>query len=260
MKTAAVSARTISLNSDIGEGFGAWSIADDAALLTIITDANVACGFHAGDPDIMRTTCLQANQAGITVGAQVGYWDLRGFGRRFMAVDPKTIVNDVLYQLGALSAFTRAAGTEIRYLKVHGALYHAAVAHSPYAEAIIDALGHFDPDLPLLCQPGTPLARTAESAGRRIIREGYVDRAYTAEGLLAPRDEAGSVFNDPAVCAEQAVSLAMRGQVVSKDGSTVTVAVDSLCIHSDSPGAPNLARAVRRALQNAGATLTPLGS
>lgn len=252
--------RVISLNTDIGEGFGAWRIADDAALLDVVTDANLACGFHASDPDIMRTTCEVAASRDITVGAQVGYGDLRGFGRRFIEVDPASITNDVLYQLGALSAFTAAAGRKTGYLKIHGALYHAAVARAEYADAVIAAMKLYDSTMPMMCQPGTSLFDAATTAGLRTIAEGYIDRAYTAEGLLVPRSIAGSVISDRDECVSRALKLALEHRVETFDGPTIEVAADSLCIHSDSPGAPELARAVRDALEGAGVTVAALGT
>jgi UPF0271 protein len=252
--------RVISLNTDIGEGFGAWQIADDAALLEVVTDANLACGFHASDPDIMRATCEVAASRNITVGAQVGFDDLRGFGRRFIEVDPASITNDVLYQLGALSAFTAIAGQRTGYLKIHGALYHAAVARAEYADAVVAAMTLYDATMPLMCQPGTSLFDAATAAGLRVIAEGYIDRAYTAEGLLVPRSIAGSVITDLDECVSRALLLAMENRVKTCDGTTIEVAAHSLCIHSDSPGAPQLARAVREALEGAGVSVAALGT
>jgi len=249
---------TISLNTDIGEGFGAWAIADDDALLNLVTDANIACGAHAGDSDIMRRTCEVAAARGINIGAQVGYFDLRGFGRRFIETNPATLTNDVLYQLGALQAFTAAAGIKIKYLKIHGALYHAAVARPDYAAAVIGAATLFDPDLPFMCQPGTALFDAVTASGLTPIREGYIDRAYTSEGLLVSRERPGSLITDRGVCAARAVDMAVRGTIESIDGRPVAVSAESVCIHSDSPGAVEIARAVRTALQDAGVIIAPI--
>ena len=249
---------TISLNTDIGEGLGMWTIADDDALLNVVTDANLACGAHASDPDIMGRTCYTAVRNGVNVGAQPGYFDIRGFGRRFIETDPASLTNDVLYQLGALSAFTRAAGTTVKYLKIHGALYHAAVKRPEYADAVIAAAKLFDPDMPFMCQPGTTLHDAVTAAGLPVIREGYIDRAYTADGLLVPRGEPGAVITDVEKCAERAVSIAVRGEVEAIDGSPVSVPADSVCIHSDSPGAVRIALAVRSALEAAGVKVSPL--
>jgi UPF0271 protein len=248
----------ISLNTDIGEGLGAWTIADDEALLETVTDANLACGAHASDPDIMRRTCETAARNGVNIGAQPGYFDIRGFGRRFIETDPASLTNDVLYQLGALSAFTRATGLEIRYLKIHGALYHAAVKRAEYAAAIIDAAKLFDPEMPFMCQPGTALFDAVTAAGLTTIREGYIDRAYTADGLLVPRGEPGALITDATACAERAVRIAVHGEVEAIDGTIVPVPADSVCIHSDSPGALEIARAVRRALEAAGVKVSPI--
>lgn len=248
----------ISLNTDIGEGLGAWRIADDEALLAIVTDANLACGAHASDPDIMRKTCEIAATRDVSVGAQVGYFDIRGFGRRYIDMDPGTLINDVLYQLGALHAFTRATGTGIAYLKIHGALYHAAVQRADYAEAIISAAMLFDPNMPVMCQPGTTLFGAVTNAGLRTIREGYIDRAYTPEGLLVPRGLPGALITDVEQCAERAVGIAVRGEVEAIDGTIIPVPAESVCIHSDSPGAVEIASAVRYALEQAGVAVAAL--
>lgn len=247
----------ISLNTDIGEGFGAWRIADDQALLGLVTDANVACGFHAGDPSIMRETCRIAAVNAVSVGAQVGYRDLEGFGRRFIEVPPRVLTNEVIYQLGALDALGRVEGSGLTYVKVHGALYHAAVQHERFADAIIGAVLSYDASLPVLCQPGTSFATAAEGAGLPIFREGFIDRAYRADGLLVPRDAPGAVITDPEAAAERAVRLA-HGEVETIDGEVIELQVDSLCIHSDSPGAVGVATAVRRALVADGVALAGL--
>lgn len=249
---------TISLNTDIGEGLGAWQIADDDSLLAIVTDANLACGAHASDPDIMRRTCEVAAERGVSIGAQVGYFDIRGFGRRYIETDPSTLTNDVLYQLGALHAMTLAAGSRIAYLKIHGALYHAAVQRSDYAQAVIAAAKLFNPDMPFMCQPGTSLYAAVTNAGLTTIREGYIDRAYTPEGLLVPRGLPGALITDLNQCAERAVGIAVRGEVTAIDGTLVPVPADSVCIHSDSPGAVEIASAVRKALEDAGVAVEPL--
>ncbi|MBA0050919.1 LamB/YcsF family protein [Streptomyces sp. AJS327] len=250
--------RRMSLNSDIGEGFGAWVMADDEALLRTVTDANVACGFHAGDPTLMRRTCETAAVNGVTVGAQVGFQDLRGFGRRYIAIPEKELLDDLLYQLGALAGIARVAGTSVRYVKPHGALYHSAVAHDEHAAAVVGAIHEYDSDLPLVCQPGTRLARHAQDAGLGLVREGFIDRAYTADGLLVPRGRPGAVHTDPAAAVRQAVTLATSGTVTADDGTVMPMPVDSLCVHSDSPGAASFARRTREALEAAGVCVTSL--
>jgi UPF0271 protein len=245
-------AHQISINSDIGEGYGVWSLADDRGLLEVVTDANVACGFHGGDPDILLQTCRDAAEQGVTVGAQVGYYDLRGFGRRFIDVPPPSLAADVLYQLGALEGIARSCGLQIAYLKVHGALYHACVQRPDMAQAIADGLRMFGRDIPVMCQPDTAFSQTIAEAGCALLREGYIDRAYQPDGLLVPRGQDGAMITDPVAAAQRAVQIATTGTVTAIDGSTLSLDVESICIHSDSPGALEIARAVRAALEAEG--------
>jgi UPF0271 protein len=262
MTEAGGASLAVSLNSDIGEGYGAWAIADDEALLGLITDANVACGFHAGDPDILRRTCDTAAASGVGVGAQVGFDDLRGFGRRFIQVPKKSLVNDVLFQLGALSGMAAVAGTRVSYVKPHGALYHAATQHDDYAGAVVEAVLEYaaagQGELSLLCQPATRLAARAEAAGITVVAEGFLDRSYTADGLLVPRSEPGAVITDLDEVCRRAVRMVQQGTVEASDGTEVAMRVASLCVHSDSPGAVEVARAVRTALEQAGVELRSL--
>ena len=262
MAEAGTAPVVVSLNSDIGEGYGAWSIADDEALLGLVTDANVACGFHAGDPDILRRTCETAAAKGVGVGAQVGFDDLRGFGRRFIQVPKQSLVNDVLFQVGALSGLAAVAGTRVSYVKPHGALYHATTQHDDYAGAVVEAILEYaaagQGDLALLCQPGTRLAERAETAGVPVVAEGFLDRGYTADGLLVPRSEPGAVITDLDQVCRRAVRMVQQGTVEAADGTEVQMRVASLCVHSDSPGAVEVARAVRTALEQAGVELRPL--
>ncbi len=250
--------RVVSLNTDIGEGYGVWRVTDDAALLAVVTDANVACGFHAGDPDILRRTCEVAAEGGVGVGAQVGFADLRGFGRRFVQVPRESLVNDVLYQLGALAALASVAGTRVSYVKPHGALYHAATQHDDYAAAVVEAMLAYDSALALLCQPGTRLAELAGREGVQHVAEGFVDRGYTSDGLLVPRSEPGAVVTDLDEARSRAVRMAREGTVDAVDGTTIPMQVESLCVHSDSPGALEVATAVREALEAEGIALRPL--
>ncbi|WP_233492313.1 LamB/YcsF family protein [Blastococcus sp. TF02A-30] len=247
----------IDLNADLGEGFGVWRLGDDDALLGVVSSANVACGFHAGDPSTMRRVCAGAAAAGVAVGAQVSYRDLAGFGRRFVDVAPAELADDVLYQLAALDGVARATGTRVRYVKPHGALYNAVVAHEEQARAVVDAVVAYDPALPVLGLPGSALLRAAAAAGLRTVPEGFADRGYTAAGTLVPRREPGALVTDPAAVAERAVRMAAEGAVVAVDGGTVPVAVESVCVHGDTPGAVALARAVRTALEDAGLAVTP---
>jgi UPF0271 protein len=243
---------TISLNADIGEGFGNWTIADEETLLSAITDANVACGFHAGDPDTMARMCALAAQLEVAVGAHVGFHDLRGFGRRYVAVPGKTLANDVRYQIGALLAFASAAGIPLSYVKPHGALYHSAASHAEHAQAIVEAILSLDHVVPVLCQTGSQLASHAEKAGIPVIAEGFMDRAYTGDGTLVPRGEPGAIISHPELAAERAVQMVTTQTVTASSGESIPINVQSLCVHSDSPGATAIAKATRAALEQAG--------
>jgi UPF0271 protein len=238
---------TVDLNSDLGEGFGIWRLGDDDALLGVVTSANVACGFHAGDPSIMRRVCATAAERGVAIGAQVGYRDLAGFGRRRIDVDPGELRDEVSYQIGALSAF----GT-VAYVKPHGALYHTAAVDPVPARSIVDAVTAWRAPLPLLCQPGSVLARLAGEAGIRVVPEGFADRGYRPDGRLVPRSEPGAVLSSVDDVVARAVRMALDGVVVAVDGSTVPVPVESLCVHGDTPGAVTMASRVREALAAAG--------
>jgi 5-oxoprolinase (ATP-hydrolysing) subunit A len=249
--------RVIDLNADLGEGFGVWRLGDDDALLGVVTSANVACGFHAGDPSTMRRVCAGAVAAGVAIGAQVSYRDLAGFGRRFIDVPPAELADDVLYQLAALDGIARAEGGRVGYVKPHGALYNAAVHHEGQARAVVDAVRAYDPSLPVLGLPGSSLLRRAEAAGLHPVPEGFADRGYTPEGTLVPRREPGALVTDPSAVAERAVRMAVDGVVTAIDGTAVDVAVASICVHGDTPGAVQLARAVRSALQEAGLDPAP---
>ncbi|WP_460696884.1 LamB/YcsF family protein [Nocardia thraciensis] len=240
----------IDLNSDLGEGFGAWSMGDDAALLEIVTSANIACGFHAGDPSIMRRTCELAVARGVRIGAHVSYRDLAGFGRRAMAVPPRELSDECLYQIGALDAFARGAGDRVRYVKPHGALYHAASSDRAVADAVAGAAASFG-GLGLLGPPGSQMAAAAAAAGIDFYAEGFADRAYTPAGTLVSRSSPGSVLDEEAALA-QAVSIASDGQTSDMDGARVAVRARSLCVHGDSPGAVAMARAIRDALVSKG--------
>ncbi len=245
------------LNADIGEGFGIWRLGDDEALLAVITSANVACGGHAGDPSIMRRVCAIAAERGVVVGAQVGYRDLAGFGRRRIEYTFEELRDEVTYQIGALEAFCRLAGTSVRYVKPHGALYHAAAVDESPAAALVAAVVDYDRTLPLLCPPGSVLAQLATGVGLRAVGEGFVDRGYLPSGALVPRSAPGALVTDPEVVAERAVRMATDRTVLAVDGSIVACPVESICLHSDTPGAVALAQRVRAALREAGVPLTP---
>ena len=247
----------IDLNSDLGEGFGQWTLGDDDALLDLVTSANIACGFHAGDPSVLRRTCERAAERGVAIGAQVGYRDLAGFGRRFIDMDPHDLTNDVLYQIGALEAFARVAGTRVSYVKPHGALYNAIVHHETQAAAVVDAVRRYDPDLAVLGLPGSVWLRLAAEAGLTVVAEAFADRAYTPEGTLVSRREPDAVLHDPEVVAARCVRLATTGEIEAVDGSIVAVQADSICVHGDSPGAVQMAAAVRRGLEEVGIEIAP---
>jgi UPF0271 protein len=243
------------LNSDLGEGYGCWTLGDDAALLEVVTSANVACGFHAGDPATIDRTVRTAVERGVAIGAQVSYPDLVGFGRREMDVPPADLTADVLYQLGALEAFARAAGSRVRYLKPHGALYNRIAADPVQAGAVVEAIRRYDPELPLLTLPGSAAMRAAAEAGIQAVGEGFADRAYTPEGRLVSRRQPGAVLHDPDQVAARAVRMATEGRVETADGGEVAVEIRSLCVHGDTQGAVALAKAVRAALDEAGVRL-----
>ncbi|MQA11605.1 MAG: 5-oxoprolinase subunit PxpA [Pseudonocardiaceae bacterium] len=250
-------APVVSLTTDIGEGFGMWTLTDDDSLLEIVSSANVACGFHAGDPDIMRRTCETAARNGVSVGAQVSYRDLAGFGRRYVAVEQETLTNDLLYQIGALDGFARAAGIQVSYVRAHGALYNVAAKDTAHAAAIVDATRLYNAALPVLCQTGTETWRLAEEAGITTIAEAFVDRAYTSEGLLVPRGQPNAMITDPMAAAERAVRMVFDGELTSQDGEIIPVRAESLLVHSDTQGAVKIAQTTRDALLAAGVEIVP---
>ncbi|KRD47602.1 hypothetical protein ASE27_04770 [Oerskovia sp. Root918] len=252
-------ARRIDLNADLGEGFGPWALADDDALLDLVTSANVACGFHAGDPMIMRAVTRAAVERGVNIGAHVAYRDLAGFGRRFLAVAPADLTADVVYQLGALDAFARLAGDRVRYVKPHGALYNAIVRHEEQARAVVDAVAGYDPTLPVVGMSGSAVLRLAREAGLPVVHEVFADRGYAPDGSLVPRGTPGAVLHDPAEVAERALRLVTEGVVVAADGSEIAVEADSVCIHSDTPGAVALLTEVRRTLEASGVVVQRFG-
>ena len=242
----------IDLNSDLGESYGVWRLGDDEAMLEIVTSANVACGFHAGDPGTLRTVCRSAVEQRVAIGAQVAYPDIAGFGRRDMDIDPYDLRDAVLYQLGALDAFAQVGGAEIAYLKPHGALYHAVTDDPAQANAVIAAASEYDPSLAILGAPGSELLAAADGEGLEAVAEAFVDRAYQPSGRLVSRREPDSVLTDVDEIAERAVRMALDGEVAAVDGSIITVRARSLCVHGDTPGAVDIARAVRAALDEAG--------
>ncbi|MFH5879634.1 LamB/YcsF family protein [Arthrobacter sp. NA-172] len=240
------------LNADSGESFGSWTMGNDASMFRIVSSANVACGFHAGDPVTMLDSCRAAFELDVRVGAHVGYRDLHGFGRRSMDMSFDELFGDVLYQLGALDGMAHAVGASVDYVKPHGALYNRIVHDEEQAEAVVAAIHAYDPGLPVLGLPGSALLRLAEESGHPVFREAFVDRAYLRDGTLVPRSQEGAVVHDAAAVVERAVRFAVSGEVVAVDGTVVSVKPDSLCIHGDTPGAVELAAAVRAGLEEAG--------
>jgi UPF0271 protein len=248
---------TIDLNADLGEGFGVWRLGDDDALLAIVTSANIACGFHGGDPLTLRRSCAGAVARGVAIGAQVSYWDLAGFGRRHMDVPADELTAEILYQIAALDGIARAEGGRVRYVKPHGALYNRIARDRVQADAVVAAIAAYDRALPLLTLPGSAAERAADDAGLPVAAEAFADRAYTSEGTLVSRGEPDSVLADPDEVAERAVAMVTRGTVVSADGHEVALRAQSVCVHGDTPGAVELARAVRKGLETAGVRLMP---
>jgi UPF0271 protein len=242
----------IDVNSDMGESYGVWQLGDDGAMLEVVTSANVACGFHAGDPSVLRAACSRAVECNVAIGAQVSFPDLLGFGRRHLDMAPDELRDAVLYQLGALDAFAQVGGSEIAYVKPHGALYHAVATDPALARAVVDAAAEYDASLAILGLPDSELLRAADRAGLDAVAEAFADRAYRPDGGLVSRREAGSILTDPDEVAQRAVRIAVDNEVVAADGTIVTVRARSICVHSDTPGAVQLARAVRSALDAAG--------
>ena len=247
---------SIDLNSDVGESFGRWTLGDDSAMFRSVSSANVACGFHAGDPSVIRATCRKAAAANVVIGAHVGYRDLAGFGRRFLDISPGELADDVVYQLGALQALAAAEGAQVRYVKPHGGLYNAIVHHTAQAQAVVDAVKSVDPGLPILGLPGSEVLRLAEAAGLRPVTEAFADRAYNPDGTLVSRTLPGAVLEDPAQVAEHVLRMATESSVRTVDGSVLKIHAESICVHGDSPGAVEMATAVKDALAAAGVTIS----
>lgn len=250
-------AASVDLNADLGESFGAWKLGDDEAMLRLVTSANVACGFHAGDPALLLRTCREAAARGVRVGAQVSYRDLAGFGRRFIDVTPEDLTADVIYQIGALQGIAQAAGTAVSYVKPHGALYNTIVGHPEQAAAVAAAVAAVDSGLPVLGLSGSAFFEEASRRGLRTVAEAFADRAYQADGTLVSRREPGAVLHDASEIAERVAGMVTAGQVTAVDGSVIPVTVESVCVHGDSPGAVEIATAVRERLVADGIRLSP---
>lgn len=248
----------IDLNCDMGESFGAYTIGADEAIMPFITSANIACGFHAGDPRVMERTVRLAVQHGVAIGAHPGFADLAGFGRRELDATPDEIESDVLYQIGALDAFARAAGTRLAHVKPHGALYNLAAIKPEIARAVARAVARFDSQLVFVGLAGSVMIDIARELGLRVAREGFCDRAYTPDGKLMSRREKDSLIDDPQQAARQALQMVIEQTVTASNGKKIPMIVDTLCIHGDKPTAPAVARAVREALEQNGVTVMAL--
>lgn len=248
----------IDLNADLGESFGAWTLGQDEALMASITSASVACGFHAGDPSVMRDTVARALGRGVAIGAHPGFPDLVGFGRRAMQASPPEVEDFVLYQVAALSGVAAAQGARLQHVKPHGALYVMACRDSALAGAIARAVASFDPALVLYGLPNSALLEAGRAVGLRVAAEGFADRAYEPDGSLASRQNPGSVLHDVQTVVARALRLVRDREVVATDGSVIPLEVETLCLHGDTPGAAELAAAVRRGLESAGVDVRPI--
>lgn len=249
--------RTIDLNSDLGEGYGAWSMGDDITMLGIVSSANLACGFHAGDPQTMLATAREAAARGVAIGAHVSYPDRVGFGRRPMDLTHAELVADVIYQIGALQGACAAAGTRVTYVKPHGALYNTIATDARQAAAVIEGIRQIDPGLILMGLAGSPVLAQAQEAGLATVSEAFADRAYTPSGQLVSRREAGAVLHDPEQVAARMLRLAREGVIEAVDGTDLVLQADSICVHGDSPGAVSMAARIREVLIEGGVTIAP---
>jgi len=250
----------IDLNGDVGESFGAYELGHDRALMTALTSASIACGFHAGDPAVMRETVALAREHGVAVGAHPGFPDLVGFGRREMRVTPREVEDFVVYQIGALAAVAAAQGVQLQHVKAHGALYNMAVRDAALADAIARAAASVDSFLILFGLPGSQLVAAGQRAGLRTAREAFADRAYQPDGTLVPRDQPGALITEPDAVVRRAVSIVTDHAVTAIDGSPVHLDVETLCVHGDTPGAAALASRIRQALVAAGVAVLPAGA
>ncbi len=248
---------SVDLNADLGEGFGVWTLGADDAMLNLVTSANIACGFHAGDAATLARTCRSAAQRGVRIGAQVSYRDLEGFGRRFIDVPPDQLTADVIYQIGALQALARVAGAALSYVKPHGALYNSIVDHRGQARAVAEAVHALDPGLAVLGLTGSTFFAEAQRLGLRTVPEAFADRAYRPDGRLVSRHERNAVLHDPDEIADRVISMVAAGRVTSADGSTIPIAAESICVHGDTPGAVQIACAVRDRLTADGVRVEP---
>lgn len=255
--------KKIDINCDMGEGFGAYKIGMDGDVIRYISSANIACGFHAGDPQVMNRTVKLAKENGVGVGAHPGYPDLAGFGRRNMDCTPNEVRDDVIYQIAALQGFCALHGVKLQHVKPHGSLYNMCVGNESLSKAVVEAIVAVDPNLLWVMLGGAQagLARKiSDAAGIRVVFEAFPDRAYTPDGKLASRKLPGAVINDPRLAAEQAVRMAKEGTVIATDGTVIEMEVQTLCVHGDNPSALNHVRTIRKALENEGLCIVPLGA
>jgi len=252
--------RIIDLNCDVGESYGVYRVGNDEALMPLITSANIACGYHAGDPVVMDRTVRLAARHGVGIGAHPGFPDLLGFGRRRMHLAPDEIENYVLYQVGALAAFARSVGAELAHVKPHGALYNMAAKDIEMARAIVRGVARVDPNLIVVGLAGAALVEAAREAGMRVASEGFADRAYNSDGTLRSRRLPGAVIEEPELAAERAVRIVRDGTVVAYTGEEIPLHVDTLCVHGDTPTAVEIVRTMRRKLEEAGIEVATLGS
>lgn len=250
----------IDLNCDMGESFGPWPMGADEQVMPHITSANIACGAHAGDPVVMQTTVRLAKAAGVAVGAHPGFADLQGFGRREMAVSPKELEASLIAQIGALSAIAHAEGVSLQHVKPHGALYNMAARDPVLSDAIARAIAAVDRAMILFGLPNSPMLEAGRQRGLRTAAEGFADRAYQPDGSLTPRSRAGAVIHDPDVVVQRAVRMATDGIVLTPDGQEISLRVATICVHGDTPGAPELTRRIRQALGAAGVTVGAVGA
>ncbi|ESZ04475.1 hypothetical protein X735_32660 [Mesorhizobium sp. L2C085B000] len=247
----------IDLNSDLGESFGPWAMGDDVSMLSIVTSANIACGFHAGDPAGILSVLKEAKRRGVSVGAHVGYRDLVGFGRRNMDPSSGELIGDTIYQIGALQGLAKAAGTTVRYVKPHGALYNTIAQDARQAADVIQAIKAIDPSLVLVALSGAPIVEQARAAGLEVVCEAFADRAYNADSSLVSRRLAGAVMHDPNAVAERMLRMVIEGRVTANDGTDIRLEAQSICVHGDTPAAVNIARVLRYSLLGHGVELKP---
>ena len=251
---------TIDLNCDMGEGFGVYNLGYDAEAMPYVTSINAACGFHAADPSTIWKTVTLAKQYGVAIGAHPGFPDLVGFGRRTMASTMDEIKADVIYQVGAMLAFCKAEGVKLQHVKIHGALYNQAEKDINTSVAVAEAIKAVDPDLYMLCLGNSIMVEGAKKVGVKYVEEAFADRAYTAQGTLVPRKQAGSVIHDVNLCAERVLSMVKDKKVTAIDGTVIPISAQTICVHGDTPGAVDMIKAIRTKLEQAGVTLKPFGA